>query len=64
MRTYPSHSLSGHAVFRSGRRQQEFDAGVLPDFLLETKHIRDDPSWRVSVNKNTTTRAFLSFTCV
>ena len=28
-------------------RQKEFDAGVLPDFLPETKHIRDDPSWRV-----------------
>lgn len=29
------------------RRQKEFDAGVLPDFLPETKHIREDPSWRV-----------------
>ncbi|CAM9643073.1 unnamed protein product [Ectocarpus sp. 12 AP-2014] len=29
-------------------RQKEFDAGVLPDFLPETKHIRDDPSWRVA----------------
>lgn len=35
-------------TFRSDpRRQKEFDAGVLPDFLPETKHIRDDPSWRV-----------------
>lgn len=28
-------------------RQREFDAGVLPDFLPETKHIREDKSWRV-----------------
>src|SRR5688572_585225 len=29
-------------------RQQRFDAGELPDFLPETQHIRDDPSWRVA----------------
>ncbi|CAM9431236.1 unnamed protein product [Chrysoparadoxa australica] len=29
-------------------RQAEFDAGMLPDFLPETKHIRDDPTWRVA----------------
>jgi malate synthase len=29
-------------------RQAEFDAGTLPDFLAETAHIRDDPSWRVA----------------
>lgn len=29
-------------------RQHDFDAGNLPDFLPETKSIRDDSSWRVS----------------
>ena len=28
-------------------RQAQLDAGVRPDFLPETKAIRDDPSWRV-----------------
>lgn len=27
-------------------RQNELDRGVLPDFLPETKHIRDDATWR------------------
>jgi malate synthase len=27
-------------------RQAEIDKGILPDFLPETKHIRDDPTWR------------------
>ena len=27
-------------------RQAEIDRGVLPDFLPETKHIRDDPTWK------------------
>ena len=27
-------------------RQAELDRGVLPDFLPETKHIRDDDTWR------------------
>jgi malate synthase len=27
-------------------RQAEIDKGHLPDFLPETKHIRDDPSWK------------------
>lgn len=27
-------------------RQQELDKGVLPDFLPETKHIRDSDSWK------------------
>ncbi|EXJ80175.1 malate synthase, glyoxysomal [Capronia coronata CBS 617.96] len=27
-------------------RQQELDKGVLPDFLPETKHIRDDDTWK------------------
>jgi len=27
-------------------RQQELDKGVTPDFLPETKHIRDDKTWR------------------
>lgn len=29
-------------------RQKRFDAGELPDFRRETKHIRDDDSWRVA----------------
>jgi malate synthase len=29
-------------------RAAQIDAGVDPDFLPETKHIRDDPSWRVA----------------
>src|SRR5882757_5756814 len=29
-------------------RQKEIDAGVLPDFLVATKPIRDDKSWRVA----------------
>ena len=29
-------------------RAKEIDAGVDPDFLPETKHIRDDPSWKVA----------------
>lgn len=29
-------------------RQKELDAGKLPDFLPETAHIRNDPSWRVA----------------
>jgi malate synthase len=30
------------------KRQKRFDAGELPDFPRETKHIRDDDSWRVA----------------
>jgi malate synthase len=29
-------------------RQKQFDKGVLPDFLAETKSIRDDASWKVA----------------
>ena len=29
-------------------RQKELDRGVLPDFLPETKHIREDPSWKAA----------------
>ena len=29
-------------------RQREIDHGALPDFPAETKHIRDDKSWRVA----------------
>lgn len=44
-----------HRTFNSTRkellkrrevRQQELDRGVLPDFLPETKHIRDSDSWK------------------
>ncbi|KAJ3467174.1 hypothetical protein MRS44_004738 [Fusarium solani] len=27
-------------------RQAELDRGVLPDFLPETKHIRENPTWK------------------
>jgi malate synthase len=33
---------------RRTERQARFDAGEQPDFLPETKHIRDDDSWRVA----------------
>ena len=33
---------------RRVERAKEIDAGVDPDFLPETKHIRDDPSWKVA----------------
>ncbi|KAL9552510.1 Malate synthase, glyoxysomal [Mucor bainieri] len=29
-------------------RQQEIDKGVLPDFLPETAHIRNDPNWKAA----------------
>jgi len=29
-------------------RQKRFDAGERPDFLAETRHVRDDESWRVA----------------
>ncbi|KAI9312249.1 malate synthase A [Dichotomocladium elegans] len=29
-------------------RQQELDRGILPDFLPETAHIRNDPNWRAA----------------
>ncbi len=29
-------------------RAKRLDAGELPDFLPETKHIRDDPTWKVA----------------
>jgi malate synthase len=29
-------------------RQQQIDAGVMLDFLPETKHIRDDDTWRAA----------------
>ncbi|KAF3910142.1 hypothetical protein AA313_de0208649 [Arthrobotrys entomopaga] len=44
-----------HRAFNSRRkellqrrilRQAEIDRGVLPDFLPETKHIREDPTWQ------------------
>jgi len=46
-----------HRVFNERRkellklreiRQKELDRGVLPDFLPETKHIREDPSWKAA----------------
>lgn len=29
-------------------RQQQIDAGVMFDFLPETKYVRDDPTWRAA----------------
>ena len=29
-------------------RQARFDSGELPDFLPNTRHVRDDPDWRVA----------------
>jgi malate synthase len=46
-----------HRAFESRRREllearvaraARLDAGELPDFLPETKHIRDDPTWKVA----------------
>src|SRR5207248_3493623 len=33
---------------RRSARQRELAAGALPDFLEETRHIREDESWRVA----------------
>jgi malate synthase len=33
---------------RRVERQQEIDAGALPDFLPATRHIRDDKSWKAA----------------
>jgi malate synthase len=33
---------------RRRERQAELDAGALPDFLEETRAVREDPSWRVA----------------
>lgn len=37
-----------HFLKRRQLRQQQLDAGVLLDFLPETKHIRDDDTWRAA----------------
>jgi malate synthase len=37
-----------HLLKRRQLRQQQLDAGVLLDFLPETKHIRDDETWRAA----------------
>jgi malate synthase len=37
-----------HLLKRRQLRQQQIDAGVLLDFLPETKHIRDDETWRAA----------------
>jgi malate synthase len=36
------------ALERRAARQAELDAGALPGFLPETRHVRDDPDWRVA----------------
>ncbi len=33
---------------RRTARQKEIDAGVMPNFLPETRSIREDPSWQVA----------------
>src|SRR5207302_2983254 len=33
---------------RRVERQREIDAGAMPDFLAEPRHVREDPSWRVA----------------
>src|SRR6266516_4851031 len=33
---------------RRGERQAELDAGALPDFLEETRAVRENPAWRVA----------------
>jgi malate synthase len=33
-------------LYRRVIRQQELDKGILPDFLPETKNIRDDVTWK------------------
>ena len=33
---------------RRDERAKRLDAGEMPDFLPETKHIREDPSWKVA----------------
>ncbi|MGF1767527.1 malate synthase A [Enterovibrio makurazakiensis] len=33
-------------------KQAEYDSGSLPDFRADTKHIRDDPNWRVDTVPN------------
>jgi malate synthase len=37
----------GELLERRAERQARLDAGELPDFLPETRDVRDDPSWRV-----------------
>lgn len=37
-----------HLLKRRQLRQQQIDAGVLLDFLPETKHIRQDDTWRAA----------------
>lgn len=37
-----------HLLKRRQLRQQQIDAGVLLDFLPETKQIRDDETWRAA----------------
>ena len=37
-----------HLLKRRQLRQQQIDAGVLLDFLPETKHIREDDTWRAA----------------
>jgi malate synthase len=37
-----------HLLKKRQLRQQQLDAGVMLDFLPETKHIRDDDTWRAA----------------
>ncbi len=35
-------------LFKRARRQSQYDAGMMPTFLRETRHIREDPHWKVA----------------
>ena len=37
-----------HLLKKRQLRQQQLDAGVMLDFLPETKHIREDDTWRAA----------------
>lgn len=40
-------STRKHLLAQRAERQRRIDAGEMPDFLLSTKRIRDDASWRI-----------------
>jgi malate synthase len=41
-------STRKHLLKKRQLRQQQLDAGVMLDFLPETKHIREDDTWRAA----------------
>lgn len=44
------------------KRQKQIDAGVLPDFLEETKYIRDDPNWSAGTPPNDLLKRWVEIT--